>query len=409
VIKKRIAILFDNFGPYHLARLRAVAGLHDLLAIQFGEKSRDYAWEAGREAEAFQIRTINPDGSGAELSRNEFASRLAGALSSFGPDVVFVPGWGFRGALLAIAWCVNNRCPFVVMSESTSWDAQRSAWREWVKGRVVGLASAALAGGTPHRAYLEKLGMERGRISVGYDVVDNDFFSLAAVNKSDAAPFFLASARFVKKKNLFSLIKAFSIHVHTAQSSSAPWNLCLLGDGELKGELLEYCSKLGVEVFAHAPWGELDKTRVTLKPVVYMPGFQQIEDLPAFYSRAECFIHASTVEQWGLVVNEAMASSLPVIVSHQCGCAQDLVREGINGFTFDPSNVNELAGLMSRVSSMSEESRAAMGPASQEIIKEWGLARFAAGAEQAISTAIEKSRAKTGWMGRMLVEVLSRT
>ncbi|NBS53523.1 MAG: glycosyltransferase [Spartobacteria bacterium] len=256
---------------------------------------------------------------------------------------------------------------------------------------------------------MEKLGMESGRISVGYDVVDNDFFSLSAVNKSDAAPFFLASARFVKKKNLFSLIKAFSIHVHTAQSSSAPWNLCLLGDGELKDELLEYCSKLGVEVFAHAPWGELDKARMTLKPVVYMPGFQQIEDLPVFYSRAVCFIHASTVEQWGLVVNEAMANSLPVIVSHRCGCAQDLVREGINGFTFDPSNVNELAGLMSRVSSMSEESRSAMGLASQEIIKEWGPARFAAGAKQAIATAIEKSRLKAGWMGRMLVEVLSRT
>ena len=386
-----------------------MAGLHDLLAIQFGEKSRDYAWEAGREAEAFQIRTINPDGSGAELSRNEFASRLAGALSSFGPDVVFVPGWGFRGALLAITWCVDNRCPFVVMSESTSWDSHRSAWREWVKGRVVGLASAALAGGTPHQEYLEKLGMEGGRISPGYDVVDNKFFSRAAVNNSGAAPFFLASARFVKKKNLFLLIKAFSLYVHTAQASSARWNLCLLGDGELKGELLEYCSNLGVEVFAHEPWVELDKVRATLKPVVYMPGFQQIEDLPAFYSRAVCFIHASTVEQWGLVVNEAMASSLPVIVSHRCGCAQDLVREGINGFTFDPSNVNELAGLMTRVSSMSEESRAAMGLASQEIIKEWGPTRFAAGAEQAIATAVEKSRAKAEWMGRMLVEVLSRT
>lgn len=386
-----------------------MAGLHDLLAIQFGEKSRDYAWEAGRKAEAFQIRTINPDGSGAELSRNEFASRLAGALSSFGPDVVFVPGWGFRGALLAIAWCVNNRCPFVVMSESTSWDAQRSAWREWVKGHVLGLASAALAGGTPHREYLEKLGLERRRISLGYDVVDNDFFSRAAVSKSDAPPFFLASARFVKKKNLFSLIKAFFLYAQTLPSASAPWNLCLLGDGELKGGLIEYCEELGIEVVAHAPWVKSDEARESLKPLVYMPGFQQIDDLPAFYKRAGCFIHASTIEQWGLVVNEAMASSLPVIVSHRCGCAQDLVRDGFNGFEFDPSNVKELAGLMFRVSSMPEESRSAMGEASQEIIKKWGPARFAAGAEEAISTAIEKSRAKAGWMDRLLVEVLSRT
>ena len=325
---------------------------------------------------------------------------------------MFVPGWGFRGALLAITWCVvDNGCPFVVMSESTSWDAQRSAWREWVKGRVLGLASAALAGGTPHRAYLEKLGMERGRISLGYDVVDNDFFSASVVPKSekcDARPYFLASARFVKKKNIFSLIRAFSLYSQSPQKATVPWNLCLLGDGELKGEIIAYCAELGVQVVAHAPWENSNKTRSGFKPVVYMPGFQQIGDLPVFYSRAGCFIHASTIEQWGLVVNEAMASMLPVIVSHRCGCAQDLVQERINGFTFDPSNVNELAGLMSRVSSMSEESRAAMGLASQEIIKEWGPSRFAAGAEQAIATAIEKPRKKAAWADRLLLEVLSR-
>jgi glycosyltransferase involved in cell wall biosynthesis len=47
-------------------------------------------------------------------------------------------------------------------------------------------------------------------------------------------------------------------------------------------------------------------------------------------------VHASTTEQWGLVVNEAMAAGLPVLVSDRCGCAPDLVEVGVNGFTFDP-------------------------------------------------------------------------
>ena len=72
------------------------------------------------------------------------------------------------------------------------------------------------------------------------------------------------------------------------------------------------------------------------------------------------FVHASASEQWGLVVNEAMAAGLPVIVSERCGCAPDLVREGVNGLTFDPCDVAELAGLMERVAAMADWQRAAM-------------------------------------------------
>ena len=77
-----------------------------------------------------------------------------------------------------------------------------------------------------------------------------------------------------------------------------------------------------------------------------------------------------SVEQWGLVVNEAMAAGLPVLVSRACGCAPDLVREGVNGFTFDPYDVGGLAGLMVRMSS-GELNLKTMGEASQVIIAGW--------------------------------------
>ena len=77
-----------------------------------------------------------------------------------------------------------------------------------------------------------------------------------------------------------------------------------------------------------------------------MPGFKQYDELPIYYGLAGAFIHASTTEQWGLVVNEAMAAGLPVIVSERCGCAPDLVENGRNGFTFDPYDVDALTHLM---------------------------------------------------------------
>ena len=58
---------------------------------------------------------------------------------------------------------------------------------------------------------------------------------------------------------------------------------------------------------------------------VFFYGFRQIEENPIFYALAEAFILPSLKEEWGLVVNEAMAAGLPVIVSRTAGCAEDLV------------------------------------------------------------------------------------
>ena len=48
---------------------------------------------------------------------------------------------------------------------------------------------------------------------------------------------------------------------------------------------------------------------------MHLPGFKQYDDWPVYYALATAFVHASTTEQWGLVVSEAIASGLPVIVS----------------------------------------------------------------------------------------------
>ena len=172
---KKVAILFDNFGPYHLARLKAASEVCELLAVEFGSSSSEYDWEAS-ETRGLKRAVLNPKGESHQMDNDEFRLRLDQILNDFHPQVVVVPGWGYRGALLALSWCLKNKIPAVVMSESTAWDEKRSPLKEWVKSRIVSLFSAALVGGTPHRAYLEKLGFPPKRIFLGYDAVDNRFF-----------------------------------------------------------------------------------------------------------------------------------------------------------------------------------------------------------------------------------------
>ena len=80
-----------------------------------------------------------------------------------------------------------------------------------------------------------------------------------------------------------------------------PWDLVICGSGRLEEKLKQASSKL---------------------PDVHFLGYKQAEELSSYYGLARTFIHASShFEQWGLVVNEAMAAGLPVLVSRVCGCA----------------------------------------------------------------------------------------
>lgn len=418
----RVAILFDNFGPYHLARLKAASGVCDVLAVEFGSSSAEYEWKAS-ESGGLKRVALNDRGSSYDLPIEEFKGRLFQVLDEYKPEVVVVPGWGYRGALMALGWGLIHRIPVICMSESTQWDEARNPLKEWIKRRIIGLFSSALVGGTPHRDYMEELGMPSDRIFPGYDAVDNRFFSEEArkigVRRwemgGEKQLCFLASARFIEKKNLFRLLRAYARYREEVKSKKLkvegetgareglkpstldprpsmvpqPWPLVLLGDGGLREELEKLRSELGLE------------------DCIQMPGFKQYEELPEYYAAAGAFIHASTTEQWGLVVNEAMASGLPVLVSNRCGCARDLVKDGENGWTFDPSDEEQMADLMLRIAS-DEDARERMGARSREIIANWGPDRFASGVKAAVEAALSAPKKKAGLIDRLILWAMTR-
>ena len=96
------------------------------------------------------------------------------------------------------------------------------------------------------------------------------------------------------------------------------------------------------------------------------------------------------MEQWGLVVNEAMAAGLPVLVSERCGCFADLVIKGVNGFGFDPYNSEQLTKLMLKISS-DDCDREKMGQASLKHIEKYSPDYFAQGFVKAVEYATTHS------------------
>jgi glycosyltransferase involved in cell wall biosynthesis len=139
-----------------------------------------------------------------------------------------------------------------------------------------------------------------------------------------------------------------------------------------------------------------------------LPGFVQYRDLPVYYALADVFVHASTTEQWGLVVNEAVATGLPIIVSNRCGCVPDLVSEGKNGFTFDPGPAKGLSKLMLDMWRLSKEHREEMGRESRRIIAGFTPADFARGAQSAIAAAKAAPIRRTSLFSSLLLRALIR-
>ena len=173
-----LAICFTNFGPYHLARLRALAlRLADrgdrLLAYEVAGTQRLYPWRTSRDRRAVRLgdalprpragvpsarRRVrgNPAGPGPRPPRRRGDRRLLAAR-----------------VVAALGWARRDGRPTILMSESQAIDHPRVWWKEAVKRRRVRRCSAALVGGPRHRDYLVELGMPADRIALGYNAVDN--------------------------------------------------------------------------------------------------------------------------------------------------------------------------------------------------------------------------------------------
>lgn len=358
-------MIFTRFGPYHVARLEGAGCAAEqrgaeVIGIELAANDRTYAWLPTKGGTHFRRITLFPDSDYEEIGQRRIKQAVADALDRERPDAVALPGWAFPAAKAGLRWANDNGVGAVLMSESSRDDFKRRWWKELIKRRTVRRFQAALVGGSRHAAYACELGILPETVFQGYDAVDNAHFARGAEEaRRDAESrrrqqglpesFFMASARFVPKKNLATLLRAFAMY---RAAADAAWDLVLCGDGPMRAELVDLAGELAVS------------------DCVHLPGFVQYDSLPAYYGLAKAFVHASYREQWGLVVNEAMAAGLPVLVSDRCGCVPELVRPDINGFSFDPGDVGGLADLLRRVSG-DEVDRESMRRESERIVAKW--------------------------------------
>ena len=276
-------------------------------------------------------------------------------------DAIWVHGWTRFTDWIAMLAAFAFKVPVLIRGESNLLPALppwKSALKRIALCNLFRRTSAFLAIGRFNAEFYQAYGVPKEKIYMVPYAVNNDFFLSQADKLANCKaklkqelgiaaelPVVLYSGKLIEKKRPLDLLKAFECSSRTQKAV-----LVYLGAGSLEPELKQYAEA------KHLP--------------VVFAGFRNQTELPKWFAIADVFALPSGDEPWGLVVNEAMCFSLPVVASDQVGAAGDLVRGGINGFVFSSGDARSLSEHLELLLS-DPVLRARFGQKSREIIEHW--------------------------------------
>lgn len=325
--------LWENFGPLHIDRCEAVAKAmpeRPIVGLEVLIKSSEYDWNS-ENGETFKKFTIYK--SNAPSSWSPF--RIISAALKLRPHAMFFCHYQRTSILISALVLRAFGVKIFTMNDSKFDDYSRDVWRELGKSFFFTPYQGALVASQRSADYLNFLGMSRDKIAFGYDAISTA--RIRTMGGTSPAPggvdfherHFTIVARLLPKKNIAAALRAFALLVRNGSKRK----LVICGSGPLEAELKRQASELGVS------------DNVDFK------GFLQTADICKTLAASLALILPSTEEQFGQVIPEALSLGVPVLVSDNCGARDHLVRTGVNGFIFEPFNVDGLAFLMDQLSS----------------------------------------------------------
>jgi glycosyltransferase involved in cell wall biosynthesis len=294
-------------------------------------------------------------------------------------DALWIHGWARFTNWLAMFTAFASGIPVLLRGE-TNLLPSLPGWKRVLKRiilqRLFRRVSAFLAIGRYNKEFYEAYAVPKDRIFLAPYAVDNEFFLTRskelvpkkselkrALSIPDNLTVILFVGKLTQAKRPMDLLMAYeTLSKHTEAT------LLYVGDGPLRSALESYVKIAGLKN-------------------VYFVGFKNQTELPSFYALADIFVLPSSLEPWGLVVNEVMIAGKPIIVSDHVGCGPDLVQDSVNGFIVP---VGDIAALAERLRLLVSNPYLAtqMGEASRERIARWGFRQDVAGLLEALECVV---------------------
>ena len=311
---------------------------------------------------------------------------LIGKIENFSPDAILIYGWKFHSHLTVLRY-FKGKVPIFFRGDSTLInDSSSFVLKRWVRKQLLRsiykYVDLVLSPGRASDAYFTWAGLLPDQIIRAVHSVDNFRFEDDRPLDSEPCNFelqatkwrrdlgigettrvFLFAGKFETVKNPEILINAFL----QISNTNKDIHLVMLGNGTLDSKLKLLFDK------------QFDNSHINSTNISFVP-FQNQSAMPIVYRLCDVFIIPSISETWGLAVNEAMACGKPVIVSDTCGCAQELVVQGVNGYTFKSGDEQDLRNKMQLMLDRTDLHQ--MGQSSKQIISTFNYGTFAEALDQ---------------------------
>lgn len=281
------------------------------------------------------------------------------AIKDWKGEYILISGWNNFSCLMAMVIGKFLNKKILIRSDSNVKNINSSFFNTLIKKIIFLFVDKILYVGYNNKEYFKYYNQPENKFIFTPFSVDNNRFQIAYKNEAKKTTetkkslgvhpndfVFIFVGKLIKIKGVLELIKAFD------SANLKDSHLLIVGTGNMEDELKEYVSS-----------NNLTKN-------IHFIGYKNQLELPMYYAISDVFILPSLFEPWGLVVNEAMNFSLPLILSDKAGCVEDLLKEGVNGFTFNGDIKDNLKETLIKVRKI-ENFKANYGKHSLEIINKY--------------------------------------
>jgi len=341
--EKNILLVWDRIGDYHQARIKACEQVFKggVYTADLAGTDTLYKWNSIEHAHHTVLSFKAAEQSDILPRFNAFRK----IIKENNIHVVAAP-YGRTEYLLFLLYARLKGLRTIIFCESWYTRGKVKDFFKSILLKAIG-NRYFVSGQRAYEHLIKSYRIKSSRVFQGYSVVDNAHFSInESEENAQVKKYLICVARYSKEKNLELLIRSFA-----KSDIQQKYTLLLVGDGPQRSQLKNVIDTHG------------------LKDRVVLSGWVTYIELPALYAASAAFVLPSTFEPWGLVVNEAMAAGLPIIISKECGCEPDLLEEGINGWSFNALDEITLIAALNAFSKLDAGEIASMGRFSKERIE----------------------------------------
>ena len=256
------------------------------------------------------------------------------SLLKFKPNVIVSSEFGTRtifSTLYKILFRDAKLIVWATLSEHT--EVTQGKVRLWLRRFLVRFADGFFVNGASGERYIRGLGYRGDLLEYVPYTIDNGLFLGRPCREPAEFTRLLFIGQIIERKGLLPFLK----------------------------ELKKWCElhpSREVQFVIAGSGNELDHLRAFHSPgnlTLVFPGNIASNSLPKFYQEADIYVFPTLADEWGVVVNEALISGLPILASSKSQAVDELVQDNITGWIFDPAYPDEMYSAIDRALSTSVE------------------------------------------------------